>query len=134
MQFFLPERWGLQTNNNKNAGHDMAIVGEPCNADVHALFMPMMCPRLRNMSSSVCASSMPSRLCLKMSSFMHLCACTYTCFYDCKFYFWLRLLIAITVQAQLCFDCQGEESAPNVVFHRRSSSNKGCPPPKVVFH
>ena len=47
MQFFLPERWGLQTNNNKNAGHDMAIVGEPCNTDTHAkipaLFMSMLC-------------------------------------------------------------------------------------------
>ena len=44
----------------KNAGHDMAIVGEPCNADAHAkipaLFMSMLCPRLRNMSSTVCAS------------------------------------------------------------------------------
>ena len=34
----------------KNAGHNMAIVGEPCNADAHAkitaLFMSMLCPRL----------------------------------------------------------------------------------------
>ena len=32
----------------KNAGHEMAIVGEPCNADVHAkipaLFITMLCP------------------------------------------------------------------------------------------
>ena len=34
----------------KNAGHDMAIVGEPCNAAAHAkipaLFMSILCPRL----------------------------------------------------------------------------------------
>ena len=64
----------------KNAGHDMAIVGEPCNADAHAkipaLFMSLLCPRLRNMSSAMCASSMYSRLCLKMSSFLFLRACT----------------------------------------------------------
>ena len=32
----------------KNAGHEMAIVGEPCNADAHAnipaLFISMLCP------------------------------------------------------------------------------------------
>ena len=41
----------------KNAGHNMAILGEPCNTDAHAqipaLFMSMLCPRLRNMSSTV---------------------------------------------------------------------------------
>ena len=35
---------------HKNAGHDMAIVGEPCNADTHAkipaLFISMLCLRL----------------------------------------------------------------------------------------
>ena len=34
----------------KNAGHNMAIVGEPCNVDAHAnnpgLFMTMLCPQL----------------------------------------------------------------------------------------
>ena len=34
----------------KNAGHNMAIVGEPCNVDAHAkilgLFMNMLCQRL----------------------------------------------------------------------------------------
>ena len=64
----------LREGLKKNAGHDIAIVGEPCNADAHAeiptLFMPMLCPRLRNMSSSVCASSMFSCLCLKMLSSM----------------------------------------------------------------
>ena len=54
----------------KNAGHDMAIVGEPCNADAHAkipaLFMPMLFPLLRNMFNNVCASSLSE----KMSSFM----------------------------------------------------------------
>ena len=34
----------------KNAGHDMAKVGEPCNADHHAkiptLFMSILCPQL----------------------------------------------------------------------------------------
>ena len=34
----------------KNAGHEMAIVGEPCNVDAHAknpaLFRTMLCPRL----------------------------------------------------------------------------------------
>ena len=52
----------------------MAIVRELCNADAHAkipaLFMPMLCLQLQNMSSSVCASSMSSCLCLKMLSFM----------------------------------------------------------------
>ena len=32
----------------KNAGHEMAIVGEPCNANAHAkipaLFISMLCP------------------------------------------------------------------------------------------
>ena len=35
---------------DKNNGHDMAIVGEPCNVDTHAnihdLFMTMLCPQL----------------------------------------------------------------------------------------
>ena len=35
---------------NKNAGHEMAKVGEPCNVDAHAnilaLFMTMLCPWL----------------------------------------------------------------------------------------
>ena len=34
-------------DNSKNSGHDMAIVGEPCNADapakIPALFIPMLC-------------------------------------------------------------------------------------------
>ena len=33
----------------KNAGHDMAKVGEPCNVDAHANNIPalfMLCPRL----------------------------------------------------------------------------------------
>ena len=34
----------------KNAGHEMAIVGEPCNVDAYAkipaLFRTMLCPRL----------------------------------------------------------------------------------------
>ena len=34
----------------KNAGHNMAIVGKPCNVDAHAkilgLFMNMLCQRL----------------------------------------------------------------------------------------
>ena len=55
-------------------------------------------------------------------------------FYDGKFYFRLRQLIAITVRAQLCCDYHGEESPPKVIFHRRSSSNKGRLPPKVIFH
>ena len=42
-----------------------------------------------------------SPLCLKMSFF-----------YNGKFYFWLRQLIAIRVSVQLCCDCQGEESTP----------------------
>ena len=50
----------------------MAIVGDPCNADAHAkipaLFMSMLCPRQRNMSSTVCAFSMYSHLCPKISS------------------------------------------------------------------
>ena len=52
--------YGDKNYNNgdyKNAGHDMAIVGEPCDTDSHAkipaLFMSMLCPRLRNMSSTV---------------------------------------------------------------------------------
>ena len=36
--------------NLKMPGHDMAIVGEPCNGNAHAkipyLFMTMVCPRL----------------------------------------------------------------------------------------
>ena len=36
---------------HKNAGHNLAIVGEPCNVDAHAnnpgLFMTMLCPWLR---------------------------------------------------------------------------------------
>ena len=47
---------------DKNAGHDMAIVGEPCNTDAHAqisaLFMSMFCPQLRNMSSTMWDLSM----------------------------------------------------------------------------
>ena len=57
----------------------MAIVGESCNADAHAkipaLFMSMLCPRLRNnMSSAVCVVSMYSRLYLKMLFFLFMLA------------------------------------------------------------
>ena len=41
----------------KNAGHDMAIVGEPCNIDAHAnilaLLMTLLCPWLRNVKHRV---------------------------------------------------------------------------------
>ena len=64
----------------KNAGHHMAIVAEPYNNDAHAkipaLFKSMLCQRLWKLSSVVCASSMYSRLCLKMSSFLFLRAWT----------------------------------------------------------
>ena len=74
------------------------------------------------------------------------CTCVLTqCRIHGKFDFRLRQLIAIPVWAQLCYDCQGEESPPKVVFHQGSSSTKGCLPrrssstkgrlpPKVVFH
>ena len=71
-----------------------------------------------------------------MSSCLLMCAYTmlHTFFYNYKKYFWLRQLIAIPVWAQLCCECQGEDSLPKVVFHRRSSSTEVCPPLKVVFH
>ena len=73
-----------------------------------------------------------------MSSFLHMCICTmpHTFFYDSKFYFRLRPLIANPVWAQLFCDCQGEASPLKVVFHRRSSYTKSCLPPKVLtlFH
>ena len=77
-----------------------------------------------------------------MSSFLHKFACTmlHTFFYDGKFYFWLRQLIAIPVWTQLWFDFQGggvtteARLPPKAVFQKRSSSTKGCPPLKVVFH
>ena len=61
---------------SKNAGHHMAIVGEPYNADAHAkfpsLFKSILRQHLQNLSIAMCALSMYSRLCLKMSSFLHI--------------------------------------------------------------
>ena len=37
----------------KNAGHDMAIVGEPCNVDAHAKMPGLFQAVFRQMSSSV---------------------------------------------------------------------------------
>ena len=56
------------------------------------------------------------------------CTMPHTFFYDGKFYFRLRQLTAILIWAQLCCDCQGEESPPKVVFHRSWSSTEG------IFH
>ena len=52
----------------------------------------------------------------------------HTFFFNGKFYFRLRQLIAIPVWAQLWCDCK-EKS-----HHQRSSSTGGCLPPKVVSH
>ena len=57
----------------------MAKVGEPCNADANAkipaLFMPMLCPLLRNMSSAVCfvnvQSSLPENIVFSASARMY---------------------------------------------------------------
>ena len=68
--------------------------------------------------------------------FLHTCACTmpHIFFHDGKLYFRLKQLTAISIWAQLCCDCQGEESPPKVIFLRRLSSTEGHLPPKFVFH
>ena len=63
-----------------------------------------------------------NRLFLKISTFLHMCACTcrmpHTFFFDDKFYFQLRQVIVIPGLAHLCSGCQGEESTPKVIFHQ----------------
>ena len=79
-------------------------------------------------------------LCLKKSSFLHMCSCTmpHTFFYDGKFYFRLRHLIVILVWAQLCWLSRGGVTSkgrlsPKVLLHRRSSSTEGHLPSKVLL-
>ena len=45
----------------KNAGHDMAIVGEPCNVDAHAKMPGLFQAVFRQMSSSV-KGRLPSKV------------------------------------------------------------------------
>ena len=74
-----------------------------------------------------------------MSSFLYMCACTmpHTFFYDSKFYFPLRQLVAILVSEPsvvLWLPREGGGVTTKGVFHQRLSSTKGHLPPKVVFH
>ena len=87
-----------------------------------------------------------SHLCLKMSSFLHLCTCVMprTFLPSREIYFQFRQLIGFPVWGQLCCGCQGEESYTffscnilypllEVAFHQRSSTIKGRLPSKVLF-
>ena len=61
----------------------------------------------RNMSSAVCASSMYSRLCMKMSSFLFVraCAMPYTLYLSCG------ILLSFPVKHQLWSGCRGGRSS-----------------------
>ena len=68
----------------------------------------------RNMSSTMCASSMYSRLCMEMSSFLFVRVCAMPrmlYIYHVEFHFRFRCLVSFPVKHQLWSGCHGEKSS-----------------------